>query len=375
MVFARSVGLVQLVLPLSRMTEAHSTARRWLVSPSFDLGWFVAPGLLALLVALAVGLRLEPSDDDSLALWIAGVLLVDVAHVWASLYRTYLDPEARRHHAQLLRSAPLLVFLIGFMIHAVAPPLFWTALAYVAVFHFIKQQEGFVALYLRIEGGSAHDRLLAKLAVWASTAGPVVYWHAQLPRRFAWFMHGDFVAGLPELIGTIAVWAQLPVLLVFALRRVALGRRGHPMVALLVALTAVSWNLGIVWFDDDRVFTLSNVFIHGVPYMALVWIAGGREAVERGVGRARPVPLVGLVIGFYLLLAALAFGEEALWDRLVWGEHPELFGDGVLELGELRLALCVAALTVPQATHYLIDRWIWRVGPKNPNLARQLGFD
>ncbi len=352
------------------------TQCRWLVSPSFDLGWFVAPGLLALCVALLLGLAGDQRSDDSLALWIGGVLLVDVTHVWASLYRTYLDPEARRHHGQLLRSAPVVVFLLGFMIHAVAPALFWTVLAYFAVFHFIKQQVGFVALYLRAGGefgpASARDRLLAKLAIWVSTAGPVVYWHARLPRRFAWFMQGDFVAGTPELIGTIAVWAQVPVLLAFAIRRLALGRRGHPMVVILVALTASSWNLGIVWFDDDRVFTLSNVFIHGVPYLALVWIAGGRETIERKVGRGRSVFV--LVALFYGLLAALAFGEEALWDRLVWHEHGVLFGEGTLVLGELGLALCVAALTVPQATHYLLDRWIWRVGAKNPKLAAQLGF-
>jgi hypothetical protein len=361
------------------MIESPTAARRWLVSPSFDLGWFVAPGLLALVLALAVGLLGTPSDEDSLALWIVGVLLVDVAHVWSSLYRTYLDPEARRNHAQLLRATPLLVFLIGFMIHAVAPPLFWTALAYVAVFHFIKQQEGFVTLYLRAGGetgpGCARDRLLAKLAVWVSTAGPVVYWHAQLPRRFAWFMQGDFVVGLPELVGTVAVWAQVPVLLAFALRRLALGRRGHPMVWIVVALTAASWNLGIVWFDDDRVFTLSNVFIHGVPYMALVWVAGGRDTVERGLARARAVPVAVIAAAFYALLAALAFGEEALWDRMVWHDHAQLFGDGMLELGELGFALCVALLTVPQATHYLLDRWIWRVGPKNPKLAKQLRLD
>jgi hypothetical protein len=355
------------------MSESPSAARRWLVSPGFDLGWFVVPGLVALAVALVIGVHGHARADDGLALWILGVLLVDVAHVWASLYRTYLDREARRHHARVLRSAPLLVFLIGFMLHAAVPLLFWTVLAYVAAFHFIKQQEGFVALYLRAGGETPHDRSLAKLAIWVSTAGPVVYWHAQLPREFAWFMQGDFVEGLPEMIGTIAVWAQLPVLLAFAIRRIALGGRGHPMVAILVALTAASWNLGIVWFDDDRVFTLSNVFIHGVPYMALVWIAGGRETVERGLGRGRSMFV--LVAAFYLLLAALAFGEEALWDRLVWHEHAGLFGDGRLELGEFGLALCVAALTVPQATHYLLDRWIWRVGPTNPKLAKQLRFD
>jgi hypothetical protein len=251
--------------------------------------------------------------------------------------------------------------------------LFWGALAYVAVFHFIKQQEGFVMLYLRAGGEtSAIDRRLAKAAVWAGTLAPVIWWHARLPRRFAWFMPDDFIAGMPEVLGNIAVWAQVPILLAFVVRRIWLRRQGHPMVTLLVMLTALSWNLGIVWFDDGRVFTLTNVFIHGVPYLALVWLAGGAEQVRRRVPIAGTLALVGV---FHGLLVLLAIGEEALWDRLVWHEHEQLFGIGGIELGEFGLALAVAMLSVPQATHYLLDRYIWRVGPSNPRLAKQLRLD
>ncbi len=355
--------------------EPVPTPRHWLVSPRFDLGWFVLPGLLALLVGLVVGLASQPSDDDSLALWIAGVLLVDVAHVWASLYRTWLDSDARRIHAELLRWTPIVVFLLGFMAHAASPRLFWGLLAYVAVFHFIKQQEGFCAIYLRAgrELG-AFDRRLTKAAVWAGTLAPVVHWHANLPRSFAWFTADDFVAGLPEWTGTLAAWAQVPVLALFFARRLQLHLRGegHPMVTILVALTALSWNAGIVWFNDDRVFTLTNVFLHGVPYLALVWITGGRERVDHLLPRARPLVLATV---FYALLVVLACIEEGLWDRLIWHDHPMLFGESGVELGDFAAALIVALLTVPQATHYLLDRWIWRVGPQNPRLARQLGFD
>jgi hypothetical protein len=349
---------------------------KWLVSPSFDLGWFIGPGLLAVLVALVVGLNLAPAEDDSLALWIGGVLLVDVAHVWASLYRTYLDPEARKLHASLLTWTPVLVALLAFMAHAVSARLFWGALAYVAVFHFIKQQEGFVMLYLRAGGETnPHDRRLAKAAIWAGTVAPVTWWHARLPRRFAWFMPDDFIAGMPELIGTFAVWAQVPILLGFVLRRAWLYRSkrpGHPMVVLLVVLTALSWNLGIVWFDDGRVFTLTNVFIHGVPYLALVWVAGGAGQVRRRLPTAGTLALVGV---FHGLLVLLAVGEEALWDRVVWHEHEQLFGVGGLDLGEFGIAIAVALLSVPQATHYMLDRYIWRVGPSNPRLGSQLRLD
>jgi hypothetical protein len=202
----------------------------------------------------------------------------------------------------------------------------------------------------------------------------VIWWHAQLPRRFAWFIADDFVTGLPVIIGTVAVWVQVPILLAFFARRAWLAARGrgHPMVALLVALTALSWNLGIVWFNDGRVFTITNVFIHGLPYLALVWIAGGRDLVARRLPKSTKLALI--VAAFYGLLVILALAEEALWDRLVWHEHSSLFGHGQLALGELGLTLCVALLSVPQATHYLLDRYIWRVGPNNPHLAEQLGL-
>lgn len=349
--------------------------RRWLVSPAFDLGWFVVPGLVALIVASIIGLSLAPAEDDSLVLWIGGVLLIDVAHVWASLYRTYLDADARRSHGSLLWTVPIVVAVVSFWAHAISPRLFWGALAYVAVFHFIKQQEGFVALYLRAGNETdARDRLLVRATVWATTAGPVLWWHSRLPRRFAWFMADDFVAGVPAWLGTVAVWMQLPIVLAFCGRRLWLARhgRGHPMVWLLMALTALSWNVGIVWFDDGRVFTLTNVVLHGVPYMALVWLAGGRELVARTFPAGR---VLAWIAAFYGLLALLAVSEEALWDRLVWHEHEQLFGAGALALSEFSLALVVALLSVPQATHYVLDRYIWKVGPRNPKLAAQLGFN
>ena len=58
------------------------------------------------------------------------------------------------------------------------------------------------------------------------------------------------------LVGTVALWAQLPVFAVFLARRAQLAARGrsNPMVPLLVLVPAACWHLGIVAFDDDRIF-------------------------------------------------------------------------------------------------------------------------
>lgn len=351
--------------------------------PARDFAWFLGPGVLAAVVAVLLGV-LDPesaSEDAGVGLWIAGVLLVDVAHVWASLYRTYLDPVARRLHRTRLWATPLLCLWLGTLLHLESPRLFWGVLAYVAIFHFIKQHIGFALIYVRAGGPggaggeSRRDRRLVEAAIWAGTAAPVVWWHAHLPTRFVWFVQGDLLPGLPAGLGTAALVLEVPVLLAFVLRRVQLGRRGHPLVPWLVLVPAINWHLGIVIFDDDRIFTITNVFLHGVPYLALVWVAGGRQRVTNVLGRhARG--LVAVLAAYYGLLVVLAITEEALWDRLVWHDHPELFGGGAsaVELPPLLLAVVVAALTVPQATHYVLDRFIWRVGPHNPGLAEQLGL-
>jgi hypothetical protein len=346
------------------------------VSPAFDAGWFVLPGVVALVAGLAIGVAADAPRPVSPALWVVTVVLVDVAHVWATLWRTYLDPVARRLHRKRLVATPLLVAWVGFLVHLESPAAFWTVLAYVAIFHFIMQHVGFALLYVRKAGESALDRRIVKAAVWAGTLAPVLWWHAHLPREFAWFLEGDLVPGSPALLGTLALVAELPVLAVFAWRRLALHRAGHrnPLLVLLVLLPALNWHVGIVLFDDDRVFTLTNVLLHGVPYLALVWLAGGRERVGRTLGGARPWAVV--LAAYYGGLVALALLEETLWDRLLWHDRPELFGAGtdVALAHPVATAAVVALLTVPQATHYVIDRWIWRVGPNNPELARQLGF-
>ncbi|MCB9568887.1 MAG: hypothetical protein H6710_17015 [Myxococcales bacterium] len=349
--------------------------RRWLRSPAFDLGFFVAPGLVAALAALALWAASPTPREVGPGLWIVAVLLVDVAHVYASLYRTYLDPVARRIHRRRLIAAPLLCAWVGLLLHLESPLLFWGVMAYVAIFHFIKQHLGFALLYVRAAGEGPLDRKLVIAAIWAGTLAPVVRWHAELPRNFSWFVDGDMITGAPAWLGDLALALEAPILAGFVLRRLALALRGRghgPMIPLLVLTPALTWHLGIVWLNDDRVFTLTNVLLHGIPYLALVWLAGGRAWVRARLPTAGPLALFA---AFYGLLVALGVGEEWLWDRLVWHDHPQLFGGGEdLDLHPLAAALVTALLAVPQATHYLLDRWIWRVGPENPALAGQLGL-
>src|SRR5262249_13416040 len=126
--------------------------------------------------------------------------------------------------------------------------------------------------------------------------------------------------------------------------------------------------VGIKVFNSDYAFTVTNVLIHGVPYLALVCIYGQRQQATRGPGILREIFSRGPAL-FLGLLWAVAYLEELVWDRAVWQEHSWLFG-APWEVGALQ-GILVPLLALPQLTHYLLDGFIWKRS-KNPEVTEAL---
>ena len=361
---------------MSAVVSAPSAPGRWLVSRDWDLAVFGGSALLAI-VLLAWGAMTGALAEATPAwAWVLTVVLVDVAHVWATAYRVYADPEELRRRPGLYYGVPLAVYATGVLLYSTSPGLFWRTLAYVAVFHFIRQQYGWVALYRRRLGEhSTLDRVLDDAAIYSATLYPVVYWHANLPREFEWFIAGDFIPGLPREATSALLPAHLGIMAAYAARQIWLFSHGRPVSPgknLVVAITWAAWFGGIVLLDSDYAFTVTNVLVHGIPYLALVWVYGrNRYASTRlPVSRAfRP----GAWALYLAPLAALAWLEEWGWDRFLWHERPGLFPGADMSPGPEVLALVVPLLALPQATHYVLDGWVWRARG-NPRLGEHLGF-
>ncbi|MEM1415914.1 MAG: hypothetical protein AAGH15_13485 [Myxococcota bacterium] len=345
---------------------------RWTDLLAFGGSAALSLGLLALAAALGVA-----EDDAPEWVWLSCVLAIDVAHVWSTNVRVYFDGAELRRRPLLYLGTPLLAYAAGAVAHGFGPAVFWRILAYAAAWHFVRQQAGWVALHARRTGARAWERRLDLATVYAGTLGPLLWWHAH-PRSFSWFVPGDFLA-LPELAAltdALAVPALVLLGVFLGLRVVRPWARGEAVpwgTALVVTTTWACWVLGIVVFDGDMAFTVTNVLIHGVPYLVLTWRYGRRRA--RSVAGA-PVGLrwlagpagvsVAAFLTFVLVAASL---EEALWDRWVWHERPWLFGtaaDGA-EPSPGLLAWLVPLLALPQATHYLLDGFVWK-RRSNPTL-------
>ncbi len=350
-----------------------SQPQPWIHSARFDLTLILAPAFLICAVVLfwretLLGLPFLPAWA-----WLVLVVGVDVAHVYGTLFRTYLDTDEWRTRRVLYLLTPLVTWLAGIALYQLGALLFWRALAYLAVFHFVRQQYGLFAIYARHDARNGRfARLLDTSVIYAATMFPLLFWHLQ-PRQFAWFIADDFVQfDWPLLTPVCATIYAVLVLLYLGKETVGAFQTGYLNVPknLLLGGTALSWLLGIVVFDNDLIFTATNVCAHGIPYLALIWLYGRNRTLWRA--SLRPV---AFSIGdrlftprawpVYLgILVVLAFIEEGVWDGLIWREHPEFFTDFFAMpaiTSEITLAWLVPLLAVPQATHYVLDAYIWRM--------------
>ena len=115
---------------------------RWLFSRSIDLLVLFLPVWITWVVCFALP---DQMLERALPLWVWAVFIVgvDVSHVWSTLFRTYLDREEFASHRTVLIRTPILAFCLFFAIAGFSSLWFWRVMAYLALFHFVKQQYGY----------------------------------------------------------------------------------------------------------------------------------------------------------------------------------------------------------------------------------------
>lgn len=347
--------------------ETETKQNYWLFSREVDLSVFLGSAVLSLLL-LAVGWQIGILNEDSPDwTWITAVLLIDIAHVWSTSFRVYFDAEEFKRRIWLYTLVPVFGYLVGVALYSEGELVFWRALAIVAVFHFVRQQYGWVALYRRKLGET--DRIsfwIDTITIYLATVYPLAFWMTSLPRSFNWFVENDFFS-LPAFVEDVLFPVYVLALLTYFGKSIyQYFAKGFLNIGkdIVVATTAICWYLGIVFFNSDYAFTVTNVIIHGVPYFALIYF----YAKSR---REKASPFYKkLTSNWFVFLAtlwALAYIEELFWHRGVWHERNWMFGTN-WELGNLKMFL-VPLLAVPQLTHYVLDGFIWR---KKSNAGRRV---
>ncbi len=338
--------------------EVVNKKQYWLFSAPIDLSVFLGSALVSLLL-LAIGWQYQLLNEDSPDwTWVSLVLLIDVAHVWGSAFRVYFDIEEIKRRVWLYALVPVFGYAVGVALYSEGSLTFWRTLAIVAVFHFVRQQYGWVKLYRAKLGETGNAaKWIDYAAIHLAAIYPLAFWMTNLPRKFEWFVPNDFFS-IPEIVEravfpiyalSLSVYFGKSIYLYFKTGFLNIGKD------IVVSTTAICWYVGIVAFNSDYAFTVTNVIIHGVPYFALVY-SYSKSRRESTAPFYRALSNNWLI--FLATLWALAYVEELFWNRGVWHEKNWLFGTD-WELDSFKMFF-VPLLAVPQLTHYVLDGFVWR---------------
>lgn len=363
---------------------------------------FYRMGLLGLEVPLTLGMLVVAS-------W---ALFIDAPHVWATLARTWLDPDdwaARR--GVLLASlgwfalGPVVVFapyVLGTIVPLRPETMALSAVAFFvffrlwAYYHVVRQHWGFLVLYKR-RNDDWRDPIENRADLW--------FFNAALYLPLVWFLTAPWYAsaGMPPLgldRPLVSSWSIASVLhpVAFAAYAIAIlsyllfqrvrYRRGMtrngPKLLLLLAICP----LHLVVFSSPllAVFIVPVVTVgHNLQYHRIVW-AFGRDkytpATEpsyrwaRAAFRSVPV-YFGLGLAFTFLLyqgpwvEAVKSSLARLFDTWVFDGVGLIAGIARPDQAGIGAKVASTLFSGWAMQHYYLDARIWRVR-RDPEVARHL---
>lgn len=330
----------------------------WIHSRNRDILFILLPPFMVFLLVMFFHQQIE--SIPNFYHWLFLVVFIDVAHVYSTLFKTYFVASEFNLHRRRYIFVPIVCFTISVIVYLYDDFLFWRLLAYIALFHFVRQQYGFFRVYARLESQSKISIWLGNLAIYSATLYPVIFWFFGPKRNFNWFVNNDFYRFTSDLVVNTAFIFFLLIQLTYIAREGYLyyttRQFNLPKNAILLG-TVISWNVGIVVYNNDIIFTLFNIVSHGIPYMAIIFMKTSQNVYKEDSILKKVFQNKYTWLSFVLFLVIIGFIEEFIWDIAVWKEHFSILTS--LDLSSF-FWLIVPLLSLPQLTHYVLDGYIWR---------------
>lgn len=329
----------------------------WIHKPITDYIFILFPSFISVIFVFIFQNKFNYWEEKySFFNWLILIVFIDVAHVYSTLYKTYFNPKEREKRFKLLVILPIFALISSLFLYQFGANFYWSIMAYIAVFHFVKQQYGFMKLYSRNE--LYKICWLDNLCIYNATLFPMLFWFLSPKRNFTWFTENEFISyESPNLIFLLKfIYYIIIIIYIFYLFWNWNKHKYFNFQKISIILgTYFTWYFGIVYFNNDLIFTLLNVVAHGVPYIALIYFNQRKEKHDFLIPKL--TSKIGLIF-FIGILLMFALTEEFLWEYTVWNEHIHVHQ--FINPFEKWHWVLVPLLTVPQLTHYILDGYIWK---------------
>jgi len=401
----------------------------WIINWKADLVWYVGSSLAGWFYVLLV-LHLGQGHKDPLhdafytlslgslsfnlnlylVVFVSWAFFVDSPHLWATISRTYLDPDAWiRHRRELLLAlgffaigpvAVLTPYLIGFVIPLDAgattrgEELYFAFFRLWAYHHVVRQHWGFLNLYKR-KNGDLDDPVENRADAWFFNLS--LYLPLLMFVSAPWYREMGFPLAAGGLFGTILATQMLHSVSLILYLGVVVGyilyqtarwlngvERNGPKLLFLFSIVP----LHFIVFAEPLLgyFVVPIVTVgHNLQYHRIVWTYGQNKYAGDDTGRYRLAKPVFRHLWLYVLLGVVF---TFAFHRGPWIDFLEKTLSIYFDLWILQGIGLVAGLKNPVKAgigaqvigllftgwslhHYYLDGKIWHIN-HDPSVAKSL---
>jgi Flp pilus assembly protein TadD len=326
-------------------------ARVWILSPAFDLTFFILTPVLVTLVLIPIARFFPPAEFAAFLL-----AFFTFGHHLPGFLRAYFDADLFRRHRLVFIATPPAVFVLAFELarwnlHGLLLVVFtWD------IWHVLMQQYGFLRIY------DAKVGRTDSFTAWADRT-VALSWYVTLiamsPHYTHNFLFRAYSAGIPTVPSTVLLVTRtlllilsITVSLIYLIREFMLWRGGASLnwrkLAALILFLVVTWYLYVSYSDFVVGFAVWSAF-HCIQYYAIVW-AYNRNRLQRD----------GTVRGLLAFLFRPRFTMIGLYVVLIFAYGAVNWSGRYLDRG-LLYGLLAAFVVTSGTLHYYFDGFIWRV--------------
>ncbi len=283
----------------------------------------------------------------------------DIPHALSSFQQVYKGEKKAEFSGLLF--VPLILFTCLFGLFYWVPKIAFSIVAYLSIFHVLRQQYGWMR-FSQTKSGHSLPPLqirLDKLLIYSLTCLPLVMLHTgeELQKEdFGWLMPGDLFFFPHQVIYKTAIflfWSILAVYIGFQLWNYKKSQL-FPLGKLIIFLsTGLAWYGGICFnVHGEQAIYIDG--LHAAPYLWLVF-------------QVRPSKIQGKTWpAWFRYYAPLAVGG------LLWAFFFYRYG---FAPSSLVSAFVLGVLVTISTSHYIFDAFIWKIKVPSKTVAQFLAVD
>lgn len=343
----------------------------WLSSWYIDLTAFHIIPLISsafFLIFFNLGYKVK---DETFFIMIAWLGVVDWAH-FASLWpRIFSNPvETSLDKKKYVSFFFLIVLAYIILCLFVSERSFILVLiAYMAIFHVIRQQYGFVRIYSRTDARKTKvEDYFERSLVYLGMITPLIFWHFHNTNpEGVWFRelfkHEFFLTAFYVSVCLLSV--ALTGYIYFEVKRTRQNNYFNIAKNLTIFSTLVGW--GIVSFlpQNSLVLAFTVQLHHNLSYVALVWIIGNRDlrlSQKKGgwsfyTMRGLFIYMIGIaILGQVIFTLYIELNSQTSSHNVLFGSLLNFIPKGEGAFEDLGRGLFFAT----QIHHFIVDRYLWR---------------